>query len=613
MRFLSPQATHLLFAITGLMIHAMTHPVASSDTLELADPVDQQGDSLKVLVVEDDRPTRLLLERMIRGRGHDVHGCESAEQARELLQKNFFPLIVLDIQLPGMNGLAFSRLLRGHPHGKFYYILAGTGNNRPDDLKEILDAGADDYIGKPYHPGLLDVRLAVAEAAVKDIAEHRRLENDLEFLADHDPLTKLFNRRRLPVAVGEAVAEARAGRTGALLYIDLDNFKVVNDTLGHEAGDRLLLTVADILRNTVRTEDILVRFGGDEFVIILPDCPVSDALNIGESLRENIENLVFAEEGRTFRVGASIGIVPIDGSRESSDVLGVADAACYAAKAGGRNRVELYRETGGALEALVADNDWSSRIKKAMQDGTLGIYFQPVVAIVGRSILCHEVLLRLSDRPNSAPVHPAAFMSSVQRSGQTAKLDRFVIVRAVKSLEKRPEAHLSINISGSSFANADFADFVQATLEEHSVSPERIIFELTESELIANLPQAVSMMTALRKRGFRFALDDFGTGTSSMNYLKSLPIDMIKVEGSFVRHLNADPFNQAVLLAVQALASALKIPLVAEYVESREVYDLLANMGVDYVQGYLAGEPRTTPYSEHELFESQVFQETHGQ
>ncbi|MCX6968860.1 MAG: EAL domain-containing protein [Verrucomicrobia bacterium] len=606
------EVTHLLFADTGTMIRRMMHPVAPTDSLELADPVDLPGTSLKVLVVEDDRPTRLLLERMIRGRGHDVHGCDSAEQARELLGKTFYPLIVLDIQLPGMNGLDFSRLLREHPQGKFYYILAGTGNNRPDDLRQILDAGADDYIGKPYHPGLLDVRLAVAEAAVKDIAERRRLEYDLEFLADHDPLTKLFNRRKLPLAVGDAVAEARAGRSGALLYIDLDNFKVVNDTLGHEAGDRLLLTVADILRSTVRADDILVRFGGDEFVIILPDCPVSDALNIGEGLRENIENLVFAEEGRTFRVGASIGIVPIDGSRESSDVLGVADAACYAAKAGGRNRVELYRETGGALETLVADNDWSSRIKNAMRDGTLGIYFQPVVAIAGRTILCHEVLLRLSDRPESAPVHPAAFMSAVQRSGQTAKLDRFVISRAVESLLGTPDAHLSINISGSSFANADFADYVEATLVAHSVGPERIIFELTENEVIANLVQAQSVMTSLRKRGFRFALDDFGTGTSSMNYLKSLPVDMIKIEGSFVRHLDADPFNQAVVRAVQALAAALKIPLVAEYVESRAVFDLLAKMGVEYIQGYLAGEPRTTPYSEDELFASQVFQETHG-
>ncbi|MFZ4776157.1 MAG: putative bifunctional diguanylate cyclase/phosphodiesterase [Terrimicrobiaceae bacterium] len=589
------------------------NPVAPTDILALAIPTAPPDAALKVLVVEDDRPTRLLLERMIRARGHDVSGCESAEEARDLLGEIFFPLIVLDIQLPGMSGLDFSRLLRDHPQGKYYYILAGTGNNRPDDLKEILDAGADDYIGKPYHPGLLDVRLAVAEAAVKDISERRGLENDLEFLAEHDPLTKLFNRRRLPLAVGEAVALARDGRPGALLYIDLDNFKVVNDTLGHEAGDRLLLTVADILRNTVRTDDVLVRFGGDEFVIVLPDCSVPNALNIGEGLRENIENMVFAESGRSFRVGASIGVAPIDGSRESPDVLGVADAACYAAKAGGRNRVELYRETGGALEALVADNDWSSRIKSAMKTGTLEIYFQPVVSTVGRSILFHEVLLRLADRPNSAPVHPAAFMSSIHRSGQSATLDRFVIARSVEALVNAPGAHLSINISGSSFAKADFATFVEGVLARHSVGPDRIIFELTENEVISNLREAESVMSSLRKRGFRFALDDFGTGASSLNYLKSLPVDMIKIEGSFIRRLDEDLFNQAIVRAVQALASALKIPVVAEYVESQAVFDLLASMGVEYIQGYLAGQPRITPYSESELFLSPGRQDTGGQ
>lgn len=582
------------------------HSVAPTDSPALAAPNDPPDVSLKVLVVEDDRPTRLLLERMIRARGHDVHGCDSAEQARELLGQTFFPLIVLDIQLPGMSGLDFSRLLRKEQQGRYYYILAGTGNNRPDDLREILEAGADDYIGKPYHPGLLDVRLAVAEAAVKDIAERRRLENDLEFLAEHDPLTKLYNRRRLPLSVGDAVAEARGGKPGALLYIDLDNFKVVNDTLGHEAGDRLLLTVADILRSTVREGDVLVRFGGDEFVIVLPDCTVPNALNIGEGLRENIENMVFSESGRSFRVGASIGVTPIDGTREAPDVIGVADAACYAAKAGGRNRVELYREAGGALEALIVDTDWSSRIKNAMKEGTLEIYFQPVVSTVNRSILCHEVLLRLTDRPDSPPVHPAAFMSSVHRSGQAAKLDRFVITSAAEALVKNPDIHLSINISGSSFATADFADFVEGVLSQYSVGPDRMIFELTENEVISNLHEAQALMSTLRKRGFRFALDDFGTGTSSLNYLKSLPIDMIKIEGSFIRYLAEDRFNQAIVRAVQALASALKIPIVAEYVESSVTFDLLTKMGVEYVQGYLAGEPRTTPYTDSEIFGPQA-------
>jgi len=573
-----------------------------ADTIDLARPPDHLGASLNVLVVEDDRPTLLLLERMIRARGHSVSGCDSAEAARDHLARSFFPLIVLDIQLPGMSGLDFSRLLRRQALGRHYYILAGTGNNRTEDLREILDAGADDYIAKPYHPGLLDVRLAVAEAAVKDITERRRLENDLEFLAEHDPLTRLYNRRRLPIAVGEAVFSARDGRPGALLYIDLDNFKVVNDTLGHDAGDRLLLAVADILRNAVRENDVLVRFGGDEFVIILLDCSVPDAIRIGENLRENIDALVFSEGGRSFRVGASIGVAPIDGAKEPQDVIGLADAACYAAKSGGRNRVELHREGGSALETLVADSNWSARIKDAMDAGTLGIYFQPVVSVRGHTIFFHEVLLRLADRADSEPVHPAAFMSSVRRSGLAARLDRFVISRAVESLGLQSDACLSINISGSSFANGDFTDFVELTLARCSVEPERIIFELTEDEVISNIREAHAVIVSLRKRGFRFALDDFGAGTSSLNYLKALPLDMIKVDGSFVRHLEKDPFNQAVVRAIQTLAASLQIPVVAEYVETHAIYDILAEMGVDYVQGYLAGVPRVTPYVGEELF-----------
>ncbi|MDX2082047.1 MAG: EAL domain-containing protein [Terrimicrobiaceae bacterium] len=570
--------------------------------LDLAPPEDSTGGPLPVLVVEDDRPTRLLLERMIRARGHDVHGCESAEAARDLLRTRFFPLIVLDIQLPGLSGLQFSRMLRSHPNGRYFYVLVGTGNNRPHDLKEILDAGADDYIAKPYHPGLLDVRLAVAEAAVMDIAERRRLERDLEFLAEHDPLTKLFNRRRLPMAVGEAVEAARSGRPGALLYIDLDNFKVVNDTLGHEAGDRLLLAVSETLRATVRAGDVLVRFGGDEFVIILPDCSTQNALRIGELVRDKMENLVFAESGRSFRVGASIGVSPIDGSREPADVIGVADAACYAAKARGRNRVELHSEDGGALAALVQDADWSTRIKSAMLNDSLDIYFQPVVAIGGEAIFCHEVLIRLADRPDSEPVQPAAFMSSVHRSGQAARLDRYVISKSIDVLRATPGLDLSVNIAGGSFSNEDFLAFVLDSVEQSGVEPKRIIFELTENEIISNVREAISVMQSLRDRGFRFAIDDFGAGTSSLSYLRELPIDMIKIDGSFVRSIESEPFDRAVVSAVHALASALRIPVIAEYVESKAAYDFLASVGIEYAQGFFIGRPRTTPYRPGELF-----------
>lgn len=578
-------------------------PGAELPSLNLAAPADLTGPVIPVLVIEDDRPTRLLLERMIRARGHDVHGCESAEAARDFLKARFFPLIVLDIQLPGLSGLEFSRMVREHPEGRFYYILAGTGNNRPEDLREILEAGANDYIAKPYNPGLLDVRLAVAEAAVRDMAERCRLERDLEFLADHDPLTRLFNRRRLPQAVGEAVDAAREGRAGALLYIDLDNFKVVNDTLGHEAGDRLLLTVADILRSSVRSHDVLVRFGGDEFVIILKDCAIPEAMRIGEDLRARVESILFAEADRSFRVGASIGVSPIDGTKSAADVLGVADAACYAAKSGGRNRVEMHNEGSGALATLVADADWSTRIQNALENGTLVLFFQPIVSIRDRTILFHEALLRLCDRPGEPPITPGAFMSSVHRSGHSAQLDRFVITRAVEVIASAGgEPCISINLCGSSLAADGFEQFVIELLETKMVQPNRVVFELTESEVVANVRHAGETMSALRARGIRFALDDFGTGTASMHYLRSLPIDMMKVDGSFVRNLGTEAFDLAVVKACRALSSALCIPAIAEHVQTQEVLKTLRKLHIEYAQGYVVGRPRPTLYTPDELF-----------
>ncbi len=586
----------------GIMAQLPMNVEPEIPPFDLAAPVEVPGDALPVLVVEDDRPTRLLLERMIRARGHDVHGCESAEAAEEILSQKFFPLIVLDIQLPGISGLDFSRRVRAHPTGRSYYILAGTGNNRPDDLRQVLDAGADDYIAKPYHPGLLDVRLAVAEAAVQNLAERRRLEHDLAFLAEHDPLTKLFNRRRLPVAVDTAIGAARNGLPGALLYIDLDNFKVVNDTLGHDAGDRLLLCVADILRSSVREDDVLVRFGGDEFVIILPDCEVKDAMEIGESLRQKIEGLVFAEGERVFRVGASIGVSPIDGTKSAADVIGVADAACYAAKSRGRNRVELHNEDASALAALVADADWTTRIRDAMAAGTLRLFFQPVVSTVDYRIFFHEALLRLCDREGASPVPPGAFMSSLHRSGQTAALDRFVIERAVSALENASDdVCISINLCGSSFAAEDFEPFVVRLLESRGIRSSQIIFELTESEVIGNVRHAGETMNSLRRRGVRFALDDFGAGTSSLNYLKSLPIDMMKVDGSFVRNLREDPFNRAVVKACHAFSTSLGIPAIAEHVERPDLLSDLAAMQIEYAQGYLIGKPAPELRTEQEI------------
>lgn len=556
----------------------------------------------KVLVVEDDRPTRMLLQRIIHARGHEVTGCESAEAALEILEKEFFPLITLDIQLPGMSGLELSRLLRSRPMGSYYYILVGTGNNRPEDLREILGAGADDYIGKPYHPALLDVRLTVAEAAVQEIARRKQLEDELKFLARHDPLTGLFNRSQLAPALTAAVEIAKEGRHGAVLYLDLDNFKIINDTLGHETGDQLLEKVADALRSLTREGDMLVRFGGDEFVIILPDCPLQEAKAVAERLLELIEGIVFIAQGRTIRVGTSIGLAPVDGQMAISELMAAADAACYAAKARGRNRVEIHHEETSEIARLVADTDWSSRIRDAMRDGSLQLWFQPVANIADKRIVFHEVLLRFVDPALKEPVNPQVFLSALRRSGQSTRLDRFVIAKAFEALALHPDLTVSINISGVLFGDETYCDFVESMLQNSNITPNRVLFEITENELIPNLQAASGAIRRLQLLGCRFGLDDFGSGFSSLSYLKTLPIDFLKVDGSFIRDLPNQIFNQAVLRAIQVIAGVLDIETVAEFVETEAEYDLLNKIGFSSAQGHYVGIPRATPYRPEETF-----------
>jgi len=555
----------------------------------------------KVLIVEDDRPTRMLLERIIHARGHEVVGCESAEAAIKKMKEEFFPLITLDIQLPGMSGLDFARLLRARPDGSHYYILVGTANNRADELREILGAGADDYIAKPYNSGLLDVRLTVAESSVKEIARRKKLESELKFLAQHDPLTRLFNRSQIDGALQAAVGVARAGRPGVVMYLDLDNFKIINDTLGHDVGDKLLLQVATTLRGHVREGDFLVRFGGDEFVFILPDCALEDAVRIGESLVERIGEIVFIEKGRTFNVGASIGICDITGQSEPTVLMGSADAACYAAKAHGRNRVEVYTGETNEIARLVTDTDWSTRIRNAMEDSSLQIWFQPVVCVNSGTIIFQEVLLRYFDPESGLPVSPTVFLSAMERFGHSTKVDRFVIAKAFGALVEHPDLTVSINISGALFGDGSYCEFVEGLVSASGLDAKRIIFEITESELIPNLQSASGSIKRLQALGCRFALDDFGSGFSSLTYLQNLPVDFIKIAGTFVEDLPRQAFNQAVLRAIKIIAEPLNIPTIAEFVEEVDECDVLREIGISMAQGHFFGRPRSAPYQQSEI------------
>ena len=542
----------------------------------------------RILLIEDDMITRRLLERMLVKRGHEPTACASAELGLEALQSEFFPVLMVDIQLPGMSGLDFCRNVRARSDGDRYFILVGTGNNRPEDLREILDAGADDYIAKPYQPDLLDVRLTIAERQIVQIAARKELEGELIYLAAHDPLTGMLNRGQLEPGLKRAIDSVRNGGSAALIYLDLDNFKIVNDTLGHEAGDRLLLEVSRRLARHTRAADVLVRFGGDEFVVILFDVGKAEAAAIAERIRGEFETLVFAERSRSFRIGVSIGIAPILPGHTPGDAIAQADAACYAAKAKGRNRVEFHADGVDELARLVADTDWNSRIREGMLDGSVGLWLQPVHRMNG-GVSFYETLLRYRDAATGQTIAPGAFLPAVERSGLATILDRFVISEAVRLLATHRTAVFSVNLFGSSMASPDLPAFIAAACSRHGVSCSRLILEITETEIVADLQQAAEHIRSLQSLGCRVAMDDFGTGNCSLAYLRSLRVDIVKIAGVFIEDLLRDRFYQVLVRSIVDVSRLLRCETVAEFVSDTATRELLELMGVHYLQGELSG------------------------
>jgi EAL domain-containing protein (putative c-di-GMP-specific phosphodiesterase class I) len=318
-------------------------------------------------------------------------------------------------------------------------------------------------------------------------------------------------------------------------------------------------------------------------------------------LRERMEEFRFVDSGRSFQVGASIGVAPVNALLTPAEILVAADSACYAAKAHGRNRVELHNETDSAIAKLIADTDWATRIQEAMRDGSLELWFQPVVSTATGEMLYQEALLRYIDPGHTIIVSPGAFLNSAQRSGQGAKLDKFVIDTAFQILVNYPDLILGVNLSAPSFNDHSLIKHVEGRLAEHSVDPSRLLFEITETEIMSNLDKAREVLTAMDGMGVKTALDDFGAGFSSLAYLKNLPVDHLKIDCTFIRDLPNNNFNQAILRAIREVARIRDIKTVAECVETREQYNLLGELGIDYAQGFFIGRPRSRPYTQSEI------------
>jgi diguanylate cyclase (GGDEF)-like protein/PAS domain S-box-containing protein len=437
-----------------------------------------------------------------------------------------------------------------------------------------------------------------------DVTEQRRLSNQISYQATHDMLTGLVNRHEFELRVDRAIASAQANSSQHVLcYMDLDQFKVVNDTCGHVAGDQLLRQLASVLGGRVRARDTLARLGGDEFGLLLEHCLLEQGQRVANALREAVDEFRFVWAGRSFRIGVSIGLVSIDRNiGDQAAVLQAADSACYVAKDAGRNRVHTYDQHDAELARRHGEMQWIARIQQALDEELFRLHAQaivPLCAPVTAGIYC-ELLVRMAENAGTL-VMPGSFMPAAERYHLAAHIDRWVVDQAFRWLDDNPRrlarlALCTINLSAQSLSDEQFLNNILSQFDRLQLPSSKICFEITETAAIGNLSDAIHFITRLKARGCRFALDDFGSGLSSFAYLKSLAVDFLKIDGVFVKDVVDDPVDFAMVRSINEIGQLLGKQTIAEHVENPAIIERLRDVGVDYVQGYGVGMPQPLEY-----------------
>lgn len=436
----------------------------------------------------------------------------------------------------------------------------------------------------------------IARGLLIDVSDQKKTEERIIYLADHDALTSLYNRRRFQEELEHQIAYAqRFNQTGTLLYIDLDQFKYINDTLGHQAGDECLLAVARSLSDTLRNIDIMGRLGGDEFGVILPHTVIDEAEIVAQHLLDRLEHKTPFQQDLNTHISASIGITAFpEHGVTPSELLAKADAAMYAAKRQGRSQFHSYLHDDETLLQMHAKVHWEDKIHRALADDRFILHYQPIFNLLTDEIIHYEALLRLEDQDGSL-IYPHAFLDTAEHFGLIRDIDKWVLRHAVErqaqSIKDGNPINIAINLSGRNFGHSKILHHLQTALEEFDADPHALIFEVTETAAVENFGRARSFIESLRSLGCRFALDDFGVGYSSFHYLRNLPVDMIKIDGSFVRNLHLNQFDRIIIKAISDVANGLAIMTIAEFVENEEIRTLLLDLGIEFGQGYHLAMP----------------------
>lgn len=508
----------------------------------------------------------------------------------------------------------------GKPVSEIIRILNPSSKNKPDNIVQTcLQHGRvitfndnmflyhkDGYVTtiKQVVAPMFDHNKEVIGAVVvlHDVSESHQLAQKLSYQASHDSLTGLINRREFEIRLEQFIDRTRTDRSQhVMLYIDMDNFKIINDTCGHVAGDQLLRQISDLLEQKLRRGDVLARLGGDEFGIVLDSCPIDIAEKIAKSICADINEYHFIWESHVYKTAASIGLVTInEESEDVNTILRLADSTCYAAKDFGKSRVHVYQPDDEELMQKQGEMLWVSRINKALKDDRFVLHFQTIKPLDQEQGQHYEVLLRMLDEQGNL-IPPGAFLPAAEHYDLAKKLDCWVIQSVLQWLSEHPEEYrqlnvCSINLSGHSLMDQEFAAFVIQQFKSYSIQANKICFEVTETAAIKNLLVAGKFIENLKKEGCLFALDDFGSGMSSFGYLKQLNIDFLKIDGLFVKDIISDPIDEAMVRSINEVGHTMGLKTIAEYVENDEILQKLAEIGVDFVQGYGIAKPQ--PFEE---------------
>jgi len=564
----------------------------------------------KVLLV-DDEPNVLSAYKRNLHKQFQMDTALSGIEALELIAtQGPYAVVISDMGMPGMDGMKLLTILKKFAPDTVRIMLTGYADQKvavdavnqgqvfkflnkpcsPEDVAVVIESGISQY----------QQSVDIAKRLTQSSAEIRGLTEKLSYQSKHDPFTGLANRQTFETQLQPFLESAQnEDREHALGFLDIDQFHIINDTCGHMAGDELLRQLAQQLASQQRNDDLLARLAGDEFGILLADCPLKEAKKIITQRHKKLKHFKFEWEGKQFDTDISIGLAPINKNSESvAAILSAAETACNVAKEQGHNIVHVGDAGDPEINGRMNEVQWVNRINEALQENRFCLYYQTIESTTQSDHEGdhYELLVRMLGK-NGEIISPCEFLPAAENYYLSPKLDRWVIQHAAQWLSNHPErlkklSLCSINLSGLSFSDENMLNFILTTFDRTAIPPEKICFEVTETAAIAHINHTVSFIKKLKSKGFLFALDDFGSGLSSFAYLKNLPVDIIKIDGLFVKNMDIDGFDQAIVKSISEIGQVMGKKTIAEFVENKKILQLLRQLKVDYAQGYHIAQPK---------------------